>query len=55
MTSQKINNSKKKALDEALEFAQEIDKKLQNFNTSSAQIADKWQKKIENKVHKQNT
>jgi uncharacterized protein YoxC len=49
MTTQKTNNNKKKALDEALEFAQEIDKKIQDFNTSSAHIADKWQKRIENK------
>jgi hypothetical protein len=55
MTSQKINNNKKKALKEALELAQEVDKKIQNFNTNSAQIADKWQKRIENKVQKHNT
>jgi hypothetical protein len=55
MTLQKINNNKTKALDEALEFAQEVDKKMQDFNTSSAQIADKWQKKVESKVQKHNT
>jgi hypothetical protein len=54
MTSQKTNNNKKKGLDEALEFAQEVDKKMQDFNTSSAQIADKWQKKVESKVEKYN-
>lgn len=48
MTSPKINNNKMKALDEALEFAQEVEKKIQDFNNSSAQIADKWQKKVEN-------
>ncbi len=55
MTSQKINNNNKKAVNEALEFAQEVDKKIQDFNNSSTQIADKWQKKAENQVHKQNT
>lgn len=54
MTSQKTNNNQKKALEEALEFAQEVDKKIQNFNISSAQIADKWQKKVENQDQKQN-
>jgi hypothetical protein len=38
MTSQKINNSTTKALDEVLEFAQEVDKKIQDFNTSGQRL-----------------
>jgi hypothetical protein len=49
-----IVESLNQELDEALEFAQEVDEKIQGFNTSSAQIADKWQKKVESKVEKYN-
>lgn len=51
MKSPEINN-KMRAFYEALEFAQKVDKKIQKFNTSSARVADKWQKKVENKVKK---
>lgn len=38
------------ALDEALEFAEEIERKIQEFNSNSAITAEKWQKKAENKL-----
>jgi tRNA U54 and U55 pseudouridine synthase Pus10 len=47
MTSKKISTRKLQELDEALEFAYQVDKKLQEFNFSSAQVAEKWQKKVE--------
>ncbi|MGK7948155.1 MAG: hypothetical protein AB4368_04955 [Xenococcaceae cyanobacterium] len=54
MKPQKINDTKMHELNKALEFAQEIDKKIQDFNASSAKVANKWQKKVENQVKKIN-
>ena len=39
-------------LNKALNFAQEVDRKIQNFNDSSAKVAEKWQKKVEDRVQK---
>jgi hypothetical protein len=55
VTLPKINSKKMQALDEALKFAQEADEKIQDFNNSSAEIAEKWQKKAEDKTNKNNT
>jgi uncharacterized protein YoxC len=52
MTLPETNNKKMQALDEALKFAQEVDKKIQGFNNSSAEIAEKWQNKAEEKTKK---
>lgn len=51
MTLPETNNKKMQALGEALKFAQEVDKKIQDFNNSSAAIAEKWQKKAEDKAN----
>jgi len=54
MTSSRINNDdKKQALGEALEFAKEIEQKIQEFNSDSAKTAEKWQKKVEHKLDNQ--
>lgn len=50
MTSSRINNDKKQTLGEALKFAEEIELKIQEFNSDSAKTAEKWQKKAENKL-----
>jgi hypothetical protein len=52
VTLPETNSKKIQALNEALKFAQEVDKKIQDFNNSSAQIAEKWQKKAEDKTKK---
>lgn len=54
MKPQKINDAKMDELDKALEFAQKVDRTIQEFNASSAKLADKWQKKVENQVKKIN-
>jgi hypothetical protein len=50
MKPKEISDRKSQELNEALEFAHQVDKKIQEFNLSSAQVAEKWQKKAENKV-----
>jgi hypothetical protein len=52
MTLPETNSKKMQALDEALNFAQEVDKKIQDYNKSSAEIAEKWQKKAEERTNK---
>jgi uncharacterized protein YoxC len=52
VTLPETNSKKMHALDEALKFAQEVNQKIQDFNNSSAEIAEKWQKKAENKTKK---
>ncbi|VEP16924.1 hypothetical protein H1P_510027 [Hyella patelloides LEGE 07179] len=57
MKSQKKNDNndnKIRELNEALEFAQQVDQKIQEFNVSSAQVANKWQNKVENQVKTSN-
>jgi hypothetical protein len=44
-----INEQKLQELNEAVEFAKQVDEKIQKFNFSSAQVAEKWQQKAENK------
>lgn len=50
MKSKKINKQKLQELNKALEFAKQVDEKIQEFNLSSARVAEKWQQKAENKV-----
>jgi hypothetical protein len=52
VTLPETNSKKMQALSEALKFAQEVDKKIQDFNKSSVEIAEKWQKKAEEKTKK---
>ena len=52
MKSHKADKRTIQELNEALDFAKEIDEKLQDFDVSSARIADKWQKKVEDRVKK---
>ena len=47
MKPQKIEKIDLKELNESLEFAKAIDKKLQEFNHSSEKVAEKWQKRAE--------
>lgn len=47
MKPQKTEELKIKELNEALELAEEIDRKIHKFNASSAKVAEKWQKKVE--------
>lgn len=54
MTPDKAERLKIKELNEALEFAQEIEQKLQEFDISSAKVAEKWQNKVEDRVKKTN-
>ena len=54
MKPQKIKKINIKELNESLKFAQAIDEKLEEFNKSSAKIAEKWQKKAEDKDKKNN-
>ena len=50
MKSKEISDRKLQELNEALEFAHQVDSKIQEFNLSSAQVAEKWQKRAENEV-----
>ena len=43
-----------KKLDEALDYAQQVNKKIQEFDFSSGKVAEKWQKKVENQEKKVN-
>ena len=54
MTPHKAEGLKIKELNEALEFAQEVEHILQEFDVSSAKVADKWQNKVEDRVKKIN-
>ena len=54
MKPQKTEELIIKELNEALELAQKVDRKIQNFNDISAQVAEKWQKKVEDRVKKIN-
>ncbi|MGF1542703.1 MAG: hypothetical protein ACFCU5_20060 [Pleurocapsa sp.] len=44
-----INEQKLQELNEAVEFTKQLDEKIQKFNLSSAQVAEKWQQKVQNK------
>lgn len=54
MKPQKIDKIDIKELNESLKFAKAIDEKLQEFNKSSAKVAEKWQKKAEDMSKKSN-
>jgi hypothetical protein len=47
MKPQKTEELKIKELNEALDFAETIERKIHEFNASSAKVAEKWQKKVE--------
>jgi hypothetical protein len=49
-SKKKISDRKSQELDEALKFSQMVDKKIQEFNFDSAQFAEKWQKKAEDRA-----
>jgi hypothetical protein len=53
MKSKKINDRKLQELNEVLEFAEQVNRKIQEFNLSSAQVAEKWQRKAEYKITKE--
>jgi hypothetical protein len=50
MKSKEINEQKLQELNEALEFAKQVDRKILEFNLSSARVAEKWQQKAETKI-----
>lgn len=54
MKPQKIKKLKIQELNEVLELAQKIDKKIKDFDVSSAKIAEKWQTKVEDISKKTN-
>ena len=47
MKPQKTEKIDIKELNKSLKFAEAIDIKIQEFNNSSAKVAEKWQKKAE--------
>ena len=55
MKPEEVKELKIQELNEALNFAREVDKKIKEYDLASEKVAAKWQKKVEfqkNKVNK---
>ena len=54
MKPEQTNNLKIQDLNEALNFAKEVNRKIQEYNLASEKVAEKWQKKVEGQRNKAN-
>ena len=55
MKPEEVKELQIQELNEALNFAKEVDEKIKKYNRASEKVAAKWQKKVEeqnNKVNK---
>lgn len=54
MKPEKTNKLKMQELNEALNFAKEVDNKIQEYDLTSEKVAAKWQKRVNTRKNKVN-